>query len=155
MALLRLAHYWASLLIVPTCCRRSKMQIQQTVSLTQQGVSTVSNALAQMNPWLTHQQSVARLHLFNLNRFLKIDATKHPFKISSVSSGNVSHARAEALFFHFDHIFVVFKNERRRSHAGTVSVRSHKNRNHPIYRGVQLVSCVLWCSRHCSGFFPR
>ena len=39
------------------------------------------------------------VHLFNLNRFLKIDATKHPFKISSVSSGNVSHARAHALFF--------------------------------------------------------
>ena len=65
---------------------------------------------------VTFGQHVSKLvlgvNIFDLDFGVEIvDSVKQPIQRNSVGSGHVSHRRTSALYDHFDHIVIVFKNE--------------------------------------------
>ena len=53
---------------------------------------------------------VLGVNIFDLDLGLHIDSVKEPIKSNSVGSGHMSHRRTSSFNYHFDHVFVVFKD---------------------------------------------
>ena len=72
----------------------------------------------QMIPFITCEiplcQDICELvfgvDVFDLDLRIKINSIEQPINSNSVSSGNMSHRRTSAFYYHFDHSFIVLKH---------------------------------------------
>ena len=55
------------------------------------------------------------VNIFDLNLRIQIDSVKKPVKCNSKGSGHMSHCWTSAFNDHFDHCFIVFKDEEHRT----------------------------------------